>query len=150
MKSLKQTLCRTTTQKGDFCVPREIITVSRDMRFFKKRVLIPHSTASTELLFTHLPSPSCNNLLALPLAFLLGAKQQWAVWTLSPFTLVDTSFPLPQWKAGHGTASINHDGLAYHLAYCTRPNQKGNKGIGVIHQKDKKHRKKKATQFSFS
>lgn len=33
MKSLKQTLCRRKTQKDYFCVPREIITGTRDVRF---------------------------------------------------------------------------------------------------------------------
>lgn len=34
-----------------------------------------------------------------------------------------------------------------HLVYCTRPNQKSNKGIGVTHQKGMKHRERRLLSF---
>lgn len=114
----------------------------------KKVLLIPHSTASTELLFTHLPFPSCHNLLAHASTQHFPTRRKTVVSSgnLEPFHTGGWPFSTSTME---GRTWYYFHRSQRHRVSCTRPNQKGNKGMRVICYNGKKQGKK-ATWFSFS
>lgn len=102
------------------------------------------------LLFAHLPFPSCHNLLAHACTYAhFPTRRKIGVGSmnLEPFHTGGWPFSTSTME---GRTWYSFHGSQRHGLCCTRPNQKGSKGMQVICQKGKKHRKKKATWFSFS